>query len=47
MANFWDKDMPQSVNFWEKDIPQFEIIGFNCGSTPIKRTPITIATIML
>jgi hypothetical protein len=24
MANFWDKDMPQSVNFWEKDIPQSE-----------------------
>ncbi len=30
-----------------EDIPQFEIIGFNCGKTPVKRTTVTVATIML
>jgi hypothetical protein len=30
-----------------ENIPQFEIIGFNCGATPVKRTAVTIATIML
>ena len=37
----------EPISNGNKDIPQFEMIGFNCGSTPIQRTPITIATIML
>ena len=37
----------EPISNGSKDIPQFEMIGFNCGSTPIQRTPITIATIML
>lgn len=31
----------------DKNVPQFEVIGFNCGQTPIKRTAITVATIKL
>jgi hypothetical protein len=37
-------DAPMERN---ENIPQFEIIGFNCGATPVKRTAVTIATIML
>jgi hypothetical protein len=37
-------DAPIEAN---EDIPQFEIIGFNGGKTPVKRTPVTLATIML
>jgi hypothetical protein len=37
-------DAPMERN---ENIPQFEIIGFNCGATPVKRTPVTIATILL
>jgi hypothetical protein len=37
-------DAPMERN---ENIPQFEIIGFNCRSTPVKRTPVTIATILL
>lgn len=51
MANCVDiayHDSPmEPISNGNKDIPQFEMIGFNCGSTPIQRTPITIATIML
>ena len=28
-------------------VPQFNIMGFNCGGTPVKKTPVTVATIML
>jgi hypothetical protein len=37
----------EPINNGSNDIPQFEIIGFNCGGTPVKRTPVTVATIML
>lgn len=37
----------EPINNGSKDIPQFEIIGFNCGGTPVKRTPVTLTTIML
>ena len=30
-----------------KDVPQFEVIGFNCGGTPIQKTPVTINCILL
>jgi hypothetical protein len=50
MANCADiafHDSPiEPMNNGSKDVPQFEIIGFNCGATPIPRTPVTIATIM-
>jgi hypothetical protein len=37
----------EPINNGNSNIPQFEIIGFNCGGTPVKRTAVTIATIML
>jgi len=37
----------EPVNNGSRDVPQFEIIGFNCGGTPVKRTAVTLATIML
>ena len=37
----------EPINNGSKNIPQFDIIGFNCGATPVNRTPVTIATIML
>ena len=43
---FHDSEI-EPINNGNKDIPQFEIIGFNCGSTPVNRTPVTLATIML
>jgi hypothetical protein len=42
---FHDSEI-EPINNGNKDIPQFEIIGFNCGSTPVNRTPVTLATIM-
>jgi hypothetical protein len=30
-----------------RPIPQFEIVGFNCGSTPVKKTLVTLNTIHL
>ncbi|MDG1950108.1 MAG: hypothetical protein P8J32_04830 [bacterium] len=30
-----------------RPVPQFEIIGFNCGGTPVPTTPVTLATIKL
>lgn len=28
------------------NVPQFEVIGFNCGETPVKRTKVTVLTIL-
>ena len=37
----------EKENNGNKDVPKFEIIGFDLGKTPVPRTQVTLATIML
>jgi hypothetical protein len=37
----------EKENNGNKDVPKFEIIGFDLGKTPIPRTQVTLATILL
>lgn len=41
-----NSDVVEPMNNGSKDIPQFEVIGFNCGATPIKKTAVTVLTVL-
>lgn len=41
-----NSDVVEPMSNGDKDVPQFEVIGFNCGATPVKKTKVTVLTVL-